>query len=51
MRIFSIISCKPLRGKNPSVRYHLGILKCRASFEGLFKSEVSFENCKGCLKP
>ena len=37
--------------KNLSMRYHLGILKYRVSLEGLFKSGVFLENCKGCLKP
>ena len=37
--------------KNLSVRYHLGILKCGLSLEGLFKSGVSLEKCKGCLEP
>nr|CAN65084.1 hypothetical protein VITISV_033497 [Vitis vinifera] len=36
--------------KNLSVRYHLGILKCGVSLERLFKSGVSFEDCKGCLE-
>ena len=27
------------------------ILKCGVSLEKLFKSEISFENCKGCLEP
>ena len=33
------------------MRHHLGILKCGVSLEGLFKSGVSLENCKGCLEP
>ena len=33
------------------MRYHLGILKCGVSLERLFKSEVSLEDCKGCLEP
>ena len=37
--------------KNLSVMYHLEILKCGVSLEGLFKSEVSLEVCKGCLEP
>ena len=37
--------------KNLSVMYHLGILKCGVSLEGLFKSEVSLKVCKGCLEP
>ena len=37
--------------KNLSVRYHLGILKCGVSLEGLLKSEISLEDYKGCLKP
>ena len=37
--------------KNLSVRYHLGILKFGVSLEGLFKSEISLEVCKGCLEP
>uniref|UniRef100_F6HT39 Uncharacterized protein n=1 Tax=Vitis vinifera TaxID=29760 RepID=F6HT39_VITVI len=32
-------------GRNPK-----GILKCGVSLEGLFKSGVSLEKCKGCLK-
>ena len=24
---------------------------CGVSFEGLFKSEIFLENCKGCLEP
>ena len=28
------------------MRYHLGILKWEVSLKGLFKSEVSFEDCK-----
>ena len=27
------------------------IFKCGVSLEGLFKSEVSLEACKGCLEP
>ena len=27
------------------------ILKCGVSLERLFKSEVSLEDCKGCLEP
>ena len=37
--------------KNLNVMYHLEILKCGVSLEGLFKSEVSLEVCKGCLEP
>ena len=37
--------------KNLSVRYHLRILKCGVSLEGLFKSEISLENYKGCFEP
>ena len=37
--------------KNLSVRYHLGILKCGVSLEGLSKRGVSLEKCKGCLEP
>ena len=36
---------------NLSVRYHLRILKRGVSLEGLFKSGVSLEDCKGCLEP
>ena len=51
MKIFPIISCKSLREKNLSVRYHLGNLKCRVSLERSLKSEGFFKDCKGCLKP
>ena len=51
MRIFPIISCKPLKGKNLSMRYHLRILKCGVSLERLFKSKVALKDCKRCLKP
>ena len=37
--------------KNLSVRYHLEVLKCEVSLEGLFKSETSLENCKECFEP
>ena len=37
--------------KNLSVRYHLRILKCGVSLEGLFKSEISLEDYKGCFEP
>ena len=33
------------------MRYHLGIFKCEVSLEGLFKSGISLEKCKGCLEP
>ena len=33
------------------MKYHLGILKCGVSLKRLFKSEVSFEKCKGYLEP
>ena len=47
----SFIHLQIFKRKNQSVRYHLGILKCRVSLEGLFKSKVSLEVCKGCLEP
>ena len=37
--------------KNLSVRYHLKILKCGVSLEGLFKSKISLEDFKGYLEP
>ena len=37
--------------KNISVMHYLQILKCRVSLERLFKSGVSFEDCKECLEP
>ena len=39
-----------LERKNLSVRYHLGIFKWGVSLEGLSKSGVPLEKCKGCLK-
>ena len=36
--------------KNLSVKYHLEILKCGVSLEGLLKSEVSLEDSKGCFE-
>ena len=48
---FCEIICISLREKNLSVRYHLEILKCGVSLEGLFKSEVSLEVCKGYFEP
>ena len=32
-------------------KYHLGILKCEVSLEGLFMSGVSLKDCKGSLEP
>ena len=51
VRIFLILICKSLREKNLSVRYYLRIFKCGVSLEGLFKSGVSLEDCKGYLEP
>ena len=31
--------------------YHLEILKCEISLKGLFKSDASLKDCKGCLEP